>query len=225
LRYLQKYSSLGLLALLSLLLLSCKNDITPKAEITCDKDLLLSEKLISVETAKKLIDVDKDILIIEVSKLEQYEATHIPRAVNIWRPLYRSKAEDAIRGQRCSKEELEGLLGSLGMKAGSTIILYDRKGLVEASRLAWLFDLYGFDNYKLINGGIKAWAKAGYKQRAGPSPRVISTDFTFESKNAAPVLAEIDDVKSAIDKSKVVLVDTREPYEYLGEPFIAKDKV
>lgn len=205
--------------------MGCKNDVTQKAVISCDKNKRLSEKLISVETAKELIDASIDVLLIEVSKPEQFTLAHIPGAVNIWRPMYRSKAEDAIRGQRCSKKELENLLGDLGMRTGTTILLYDRKGLVEASRLAWLFDLYGFENYKLINGGIKAWAKAGYEQSAGPSPEVMRTQFTLESKIAAPVLAETDEVKRAISDSKVVLVDTREPYEYLGQPFIANGEI
>lgn len=38
-------------------------------------------------------------------------------------------------------------------------------------------------------------------------------------------MASISDVKSALDDPNVLLIDTREEYEYFGKPFISEDMV
>ena len=108
-------------------------------------------KIDVIEQAKKntetnyLIEVDEllkivkepNIKILDFRKSKFYKKEHIEGALNIWR----TDLEDAsypYKGMMAGKEQMETLLGRLGVNKSDTIIIYDDNGLCDSSRLWWI---------------------------------------------------------------------------------------
>ena len=198
-------------------------NINPKIEI-CNKDEVQHPKLIDVYQAYNLID-KPDYLFVEVSKEATYLKGHIPNALHVWRPDFRSKQDSPISGVRCSASEFVAFLQNLGIEESSTLIVYDAKGGSDALRLAWVFDYYGFKNYQIINGGKKSWTLAGLPLSTEYAKSSVNTKYTFSPQENQNILAQHRQVLAAIRDTNTLILDTREQYEYDGQCFIHKDKV
>lgn len=61
----------------------------------------------------------------------------------------------------------ERAAASVGIRASSTVVVYDSAGGVWASRLWWLFRSYGFDTIAVLDGGLTAWLTEGRDVDAG----------------------------------------------------------
>lgn len=157
-----------------------------------------------------------DVLLLEVSKPDEYAKGHLPGAHHIWRPHYANASDYAYGGMMASIATLEALLSGYGADAETRILLYDAKGNVDASRLQWILHEYGHAHTALINGGKAAWLAADLPlAHERPEPR--QAQFRFASLTYQPrQAATLDEVLAALDDPNVVLVDTRTAEEYHG---------
>ncbi len=208
-----------------LLLLSCKGSEDQPVSLICDKSDIVSDKLVTVDRAKYLMENDHSYIPLEISKKKEYESGHLPGAINAWRPDFRAKSNVLFEGMVCSPIEFEQFLHSLGLLDQNILLLYDNKGGCDAMRLAWVFDFYGFQKYKVINGGKRLWTQSGYKLDTVTTSPVLNVDFKFECKPDSTIYATYQNVLASIDNDSIVLVDTREDYEFLGLPFISNGEV
>ena len=213
------------LLFISLLLLSCKGSGDQYKSAICDKSDIVSDKLITLEDAKYAIVNDLLSIPVEISKKEEYTSGHLPRAINTWRPDFRTKSNVLFAGMICNQIEFEQYLQSLGMSDQHTLLLYDSKGGCDAMRLAWVFDFYGFEKYKVINGGKKLWIQSGFELDTVTITPILNLNFRFESKPDSSLYASYQDVLASLGNHNKVLVDTREDYEFLGLPFISNGKI
>ncbi len=205
--------------------LSCNPAVENSYSIECDKNQIASKYLISAENAKNVLINDKNVILFEVSEPSNFTKEHIPGAQNIWRPDFRTKDSVAVKGTRCSKEELEVLLSSFGTDSKSTLMLYDRKGGVDALRFKWVLDYYGYNNSQVINGGLVAWKKAGFFTTSKIESKRSQSNFKIKDYQNHSILATLQEVKLAIKDTTTLIIDTRALYEYLGQPFIAKNEL
>lgn len=197
----------------------------PDTEQVCNKDQILSSKLISVDDAHALLsDSMLDVTLIDIGKEKDYQKGHIAGAHQIWRPDFRAAEGYDYGGMMCSAEELENLLSSLGVSNDTKMLLYDRKGACDALRFAWVLDQYGINHYQVINGGLALWKEMGYAidTTATHSPTPSNYRISSEGKSTN---ASMEDIQRAINDPNTLIVDTREPYEYAGAPFISDGKV
>ena len=98
--------------------------------------------------------------VVHFGREKEYNQGHIEGSVQIWR----SDIEDAsypYKGMMCSKSQLEELFGAKGIENSDTVIVYDNVASCDAARLWWVLKNYGFDNVKILNGGLSAWTEAG----------------------------------------------------------------
>ena len=203
-------------------LLSCNSDST---EIRSSKESISSPYLISANQLKDELN-DENKLIIQVSPEDIYKNGHIPGAKQIWRPDYATKENGAISGLMASRTEMNKLLQSLGLKTNDTIILYDHKGNVDAARFAWILQYYGFDKYRLLNGGLKYWQSLDLTiDTTQIASSIDSSAFTLENTRREQTKAIADDIVTALKDPDVLLIDTREDYEFLGKAFQKNGKV
>jgi len=192
---------------------------------SCNKDDISSPYIMTAKQAHQSISVDDNIILIHICEEKTFYQEHIPNAINLWRPDFRSKAKSEISGLKCSRMELEELLSNIGIDSSSLLLVYDGKGSVDAFRFTWVLDYYGFHNHKVINGGLNSWKKAGYPTTIDITVIRPSTEFKIDASSDNSLLASLEDVKFAINDPNTIIVDTRESYEYLGQPFISKNKV
>jgi len=196
-----------------------------KTPLSVSKDDITCERLTTPEGLYGWMNQEsRTLLILQVSPFEVYEGEHIEQAHQIWRPDYAAD-EGVVGGMMASQEKVEQLLGKFGMTADTHLVLYDAKGNVDAARFAWILKYYGFTNFCLLNGGLTYWKAQGFKTTSELPNRPTPKRYVLESPIDASILARKDDVMTALSDTNTILVDTREGYEYLGQPFISKGKV
>ncbi len=144
-----------------------------------------------------------------------YERGHIPGAVNF---AWHSDLVDPVRRDIASQEAFQQLLRKAGVNDDSTTILYGDNNNWFAAWGAWVFDVYGVDNVKLLDGGRAKWEAEG-RQLDSRASTPKAGNVTVQAANKE-LRAFLPDVLAAAEKrSDVQLVDIRSPDEYNGKVF------
>jgi thiosulfate/3-mercaptopyruvate sulfurtransferase len=87
-----------------------------------------------------------------------YERGHIPGAVNL---NWHTDLVDTVRRDIVSSDGLEAILRQAGVDEDTTIVLYGDNNNWFAAWGAWVFDIHGLDDVKLLDGGRKLWEAEG----------------------------------------------------------------
>jgi thiosulfate/3-mercaptopyruvate sulfurtransferase len=162
--------------------------------------------LISASTLNQILNRD-DVRVIDVRPKKDYDAGHIPRALNI--PADSVNDPDAhVEGARLSDEKLAALFGSNGIGKGTQVVLYDDKGGFHAARLFWMLEYLGHRKAGILNGGIQKWTAEGYGLRREQS-RVQPAKFTPTVMDRRHATA--DWLLDRRGDKDVVVVDVRPP--------------
>jgi thiosulfate/3-mercaptopyruvate sulfurtransferase len=174
-----------------------------------------SEFLVNTDWLEKNLNNTK-LHIIEVSvDTGVYERGHIPGAVNI---RWHTDLVDPIKRDIASKENLQKTLQSLGINMDSTIVIYGDSNNWFAAWGAWVFDVYGIKNVKLLDGGRKKWEAE--KRPVTPIATVTKTGNITLSNADNALRARLSDVVAvANNRSNTAMVDIRSPDEYSGKIF------
>jgi thiosulfate/3-mercaptopyruvate sulfurtransferase len=174
-----------------------------------------SEFLVSTDWLEKNLNNTK-LHIIEVSTdTGVYERGHIQGAVNI---KWHTDLVDPIKRDIASKENLQKTLQSLGINNDNTIVIYGDNNNWFAAWGAWVFDVYGIKNVKLLDGGRKKWETE--KRPLTPVATSVKTGNILLSNANNTLRAKLPDVvEVANKKSNTILVDIRSPDEYSGKIF------
>jgi thiosulfate/3-mercaptopyruvate sulfurtransferase len=176
------------------------------------------EILIQPEELKEFTDRrDPNIRIIDVRERGKYLAGHVPGAVHVWRPELVDK-NHPIPGMMASREQVESLLGGLGISDKHTLIIYSDGP--DNGRLWWILAFYGvpFHQLRILDGGLDGWKAKGYATET-ESPKFEKTVFHLpkEAKGRKPLLCTLPEVKSALKQADRVVLDVRSKKEVIGE--------
>ncbi|MFI8748351.1 sulfurtransferase [Pseudomonas sp. NPDC077186] len=174
-----------------------------------------SQYLVSTDWLEQNLN-DPKLRIVEVSVVPGvYERGHIPGAVNF---AWHSDLVDPVRRDIASQEAFQALLRKAGVNDDSTTILYGDNNNWFAAWGAWVFDVYGVSNVKLLDGGRAKWEAEGRALDSRASTPSAG-NVTVKAANKA-LRAFLPDVLAAAEKrSDVQLVDIRSPDEYSGKIF------
>ena len=174
-----------------------------------------SEFLVNTDWLEKNLNNTK-LHIIEVSvDTGVYERGHIPGAVNI---RWHTDLVDPIKRDIASKENLQKTLQASGINSDSTIVIYGDSNNWFAAWGAWVFDVYGVKNVKLLDGGRKKWEAE--KRPVTPIATTVKTGNIELSDANNALRARLSDVVAvANNRSNTVMVDIRSPDEYTGKIF------
>ena len=160
------------------------------------------------------------VVIIDVRKVDDYKAGHIPGAVNVV-GLYIIK--DGLNNEVPAADDLSEILADAGVDANSTVVVVEADGAARfswATRVAWTLVYAGVPNVTILDGGYAEWTKAGKAVATG----FESKDATkFEAKFADSYLATKDYLLKNL--KKVQVVDSRTYDAYFGvskQAFVAQ---
>ena len=202
------------LIIILLVFSACKQE--KKAENNSSKNNtkeITSSYLIEVDELQDIIASDA-IKIVDFRKPGVYAKEHIPGALNIWRTDIESPSYP-YKGMMASKQQLENLFSSLGIKSGQTLIVYDDIGLCDAARLWWVLQNYGYTNVRLLHGGIAAWKTAKGTVTNTETP-IKTSHFKLPENSPFNYYASKEEVLKAINKNHL-LIDTRTLDEFTGK--------
>jgi thiosulfate/3-mercaptopyruvate sulfurtransferase len=151
----------------------------------------------------RIIESDEDLLL--------YRAGHIPGAVQV---DWFSTLQHPVRRDFLTKEKFEQVASSLGISNDTTVVFYGDKSNWFACYALWLFQYYGHQNVRIMNGGRLKW-----EQEKRPLVKEVPSYPSAQYKAKEPdkaVRAFRDDVFAHLQGHRP-LVDVRSPKEYSGE--------
>jgi len=168
--------------------------------------------LVSTQWLADNLDSD-NVRVIEVSvNPDVYDSGHIPGAVNF---VWHTDLVDQVRRDIASREKLEQRLREAGVSDDSTIVLYGDTNNWFAAWGAWVLDVYGVQNVKLLDGGRKLWEAEG-RPLITDTADAETGNITLSEANT-DIRAFLGDVVQASNTGDHVIVDIRGPKEYRGE--------
>ncbi len=157
-----------------------------------------------------------DVRVIEVSvNPGLYERAHIPGAVNF---SWHTDLNDKLRRDIVGKQDFEKLLSKAGVKDDTTVVLYGDTNNWFAAWGAWVFDIYGVKNVKLLDGGRKKW-EAENRPLNNRAPEYAATSYRVGKVNLDLRARLSDALAVAEGKSQARLIDIRSGDEYQGKVF------
>ena len=174
-----------------------------------------SDFLVTTDWLEKNLNNPK-LRLIEVSvDTGVYERGHIQGAVNF---KWHTDLVDPVKRDIASKENFEKLLRQAGVNNDSTIVIYGDSNNWFAAWGAWVFDVYGVKNVKLLDGGRKKW-EAEKRPLTPLATQVAAGTIKVSDANNTLRARLIDVVAIANKKSDTALVDIRSPDEFTGKIF------
>lgn len=106
-------------------------------------------------------------------------------------------------------------VGGAGIGNDDLVIVYDRSGIaMAAARVWWMFRVFGHDNVRILDGGLPAWAAAGYPvvlKKSSVSPAFFKAYFRPE------LFARQQDILNNLTTPVFTVIDARDPRRYAGE--------
>lgn len=151
----------------------------------------------------RLVESNEDLLL--------YDTGHIPGAVRV---DWFTELQHSVRRDFLTKEEFEKLCSELGISNDTTVVFYGDKSNWFATYAFWLFQYYGHDNSKIMDGGRAKWTKEN-RPLTKEVPSYPKTSYAAKDPDPE-IRAFRDDVFTHLKEGKP-LVDVRSPKEYTGE--------
>lgn len=151
----------------------------------------------------RIIESDEDPLL--------YAIGHIPGAVQV---DWFSTLQHPLRRDFLTKEKFEETCSALGITNDTTLVFYGDKSNWFACYALWLFQYYGHQNVKIMNGGRLKWEKENR-----PLVKEVASygKTAYRAKEADQSIRAFRDEVLKQSNAKKPLVDVRSPKEYSGE--------
>jgi thiosulfate/3-mercaptopyruvate sulfurtransferase len=153
----------------------------------------------------RIVESDEDVLL--------YDSGHIPGAFKV---DWHADLNDALVRDYVSREQFQALLRSKNIDDSTTVIFYGDKNNWWAAYAFWVFQLFGFTNAKLLDGGRLKWEQEGRPMTSDAPPVSAQSGFQAKERKDEPIRAFMPDVRRHVASSGR-LVDVRSPDEYSGK--------
>ena len=151
----------------------------------------------------RMVESDEDYLL--------YDTGHIPSAVKI---DWFTTLQHPVRRDFLSKTEFERVCSENGISNDTTVVFYGDKSNWFACYALWVFQYYGHEKVKIMDGGRARWEAEG-RPLTKDVPQYPAATYTAKEANKN-IRAFRTDIFAQIETKKP-LVDVRSPGEYRGE--------
>jgi thiosulfate/3-mercaptopyruvate sulfurtransferase len=157
-------------------------------------------------------------LILDLRPPEAYTEGHIPGAIHL--DLWGVSLIDTDAAPlKAFMWMIEHVLQIHGVDARTPVVVYDEQSGIRAARAFWFLEYFGHPSVRLLDGGFGAWASSGLEvNRAASAPP--KSDWTGSRQEHT--IATWREVRCALGRSDVVILDTRSDGEYTGTVARAK---
>src|SRR5687767_2299375 len=152
----------------------------------------------------RILESDEDVLL--------YDMGHIPGAQKI---DWHLDLNDPVMRDYVQPPQFQALLRAKAIDESTTVIFYGDKNNWWATYAYWVFQLYGFANAKLLDGGRAKWEAEG-RPMVTDVPQFPRTSYVAPARDDAAIRAFRDDVLRH-QRAGGKLVDVRSPDEFTGK--------
>ena len=152
----------------------------------------------------RIIESDEDVLL--------YDMGHIPNAQKI---DWHADLNDAVQRDYIAHDKFQELLRRKGIDENTTVIFYGDKNNWWATYAFWVFNLFGFTNAKILDGGRTKWEQEG-RAMVTDVPSFPATNYTAPERDDTKIRAFMSQAREHM-QAKKPMVDVRSPAEFSGE--------
>ena len=163
------------------------------------------------------------IVIVDVRKVEDYKAGHIPGAINVFYGSWAVKKGELLN-ELPPIDDLADVIGGAGIDKDSLVVVVGKTEKVpeqfDMTRVAWTLKYVGVPNAAILNGGQNQWDK---EKKPLSQDLVKAKAKTFKAAVNNNLFVDKAFVLEKIGKA--IIIDTRAPAFYEGKeklPFVAK---
>ena len=155
--------------------------------------------------------------VIDTRSIALYLDNHIKGALNF--PITLSYKNKKDNGKVVQPAQAQEIIRKLGLNVNDKIAIYDDGTFFDAARLFWTFEVYGFKNIKLLNGGLEQWTKNNFETtnvvpQVKPSNYIASIDH---NRLATKFTTQI-----ATKNPNQIILDARPTSGYKGQTSSAR---
>ncbi len=161
---------------------------------------------------------DKDLVIIDTRKADDYKKGHIKRAINYPKNSWFQGKLGNIPKLPNTINQVQDMLQKAGVTEDSVIVFYsggkNNKDFADAASGIWNSWLYGIKNTALLNGGFAKWV---YENKAisRKLPVIEKSDIELEAYDKT-IISSIYDINEAIYNDDIQITDSRVSKFYTG---------
>jgi thiosulfate/3-mercaptopyruvate sulfurtransferase len=152
----------------------------------------------------RVVESDEDVLL--------FDTGHIPGAQKI---DWHADLNDPIVRDYVDRKQFEELLRSKGIDTSTTVIFYGDKNNWWAAYAFWVFQLFGFTNARVLDGGRTKWEAEGHPMTT-ELPQYPRTAYEAPERRDDEIRAFMAEVRRHIER-RGKLIDVRSPDEYTGK--------
>lgn len=175
---------------------------------------LAAEPVVTTDWLEKNL-ANPDVVIVDVRKVEDYKAGHIPNSVNVF---YGSWAimKGGLRNELPATDDLFDVIGSAGITPDAQVVLVGKvdppPDRFDITRVIWTLKYAGIKNVSMLNGGYNKWVAD--KKTVSTEP-VKPKAKPYKGNVKENLIVKKDYVMSKLGKA--TLVDVREPDFFQGK--------
>lgn len=162
---------------------------------------------------------DRNLLIFEVGRAEEYATRHIPGAQrldfhDISKPHDMNAKPMGLILELPDAAQLDSVFSAKGVANDSRVVVYFANDWVTPTTRAILtFEAAGLrGRVSLLDGGLPAWVAEG-KPVSTEVPTIVPAHFTSHLRN--DVVVGIDWLKERLKSPEIAIIDARDPGFYL----------
>jgi thiosulfate/3-mercaptopyruvate sulfurtransferase len=156
------------------------------------------------DPAVRVLESDEDVLL--------YDMGHIPGALKI---DWHNDLNDPVVRDYIDRGQFQALVRRLGIDERTTVVFYGDRNNWWATYALWVFQLFGFPNARILDGGRAKW-EAEERPMTTEVPVVKPTRYEAPERDDASIRAFMPDVREHL-RGRGRLVDVRSPEEYTGQ--------
>jgi thiosulfate/3-mercaptopyruvate sulfurtransferase len=171
-----------------------------------------SEVLVSTDWVASHLD-DPGVRIIESNEDPLlYSTGHVPGAVEV---DWTRDLNDPVRRDYLGREGFEALMRRIGVTRDTTVVFYGDRNNWWATYAFWVFQLFGHDKAKVMDGGRIKWVNEG-RPLSKETPSYPASAYQAAERDDKTIRAFRDEVLTHVE-GKRPLIDVRSPAEFTGE--------
>ncbi len=141
-----------------------------------------------------------------------YSTGHVPGAVEV---DWTRDLNDPLRRDYLDRDGFQALARRIGIGPDTTVVFYGDRNNWWATYALWVFQLFGHDKVKVMDGGRIKWQKEG-RPLTTDVPGHPATQYEAPQRDDKRVRAYRDEVLRHVE-GKGRMIDVRSPAEYSGE--------
>ena len=157
-------------------------------------------------------------LLLDLRPPDAYAAGHLPGAIHV--DLWGVSLIDTDPAPlKAFMWMIEHVLAIHGVRASTPVVVYDDQSGIRAARAFWFLEYLGHPSVRMLDGGFTAWVADGLavSREAAPPPQ---SDWT--GTRETHTLGTWREVRNALGRADVVILDTRTDGEYRGSTVRAR---